>query len=114
VGINLGQYQNYEPSYDDPWAQDFYNVHGYLPWQDPNTGNDSASALINQLNARAFGDSYQSMYGRPPSQEAYNYNWFGARGLGPRQQIPSALIAPTLSPFAGYAPWTPISSGYNK
>ena len=88
MALNLGQYSGYQPGDDPQWEKAFLDVHGYLPWQDPNSGADSMSAFLNQLNARAFGDSYQSMYGQPPSQDAYRANWFGARGIG--TQTPAA------------------------
>lgn len=101
MGLPLGRYGQYQPGDDPQWEYEFALAHdGMMPWEDPNTGEATVSALLNQLNARAFGEGYQSMYGAPPSMDAYRANWFGVRGLG--QAAPRAMKA-----VQKYG-WTPL------
>lgn len=61
------------------WYDQFIREHGYAPDEDPNLlakGFSPEQAVAEHMRAAEFGVGFQEMYGRPPTVEDYEYNWY--------------------------------------
>lgn len=66
------------------WARQFQTEHGFLPNEDPDLtekGYSPKQALQEHLEALQYGQDFQKMNGRAPTEHDYRYNWF--RGFTP-------------------------------
>ena len=92
------------------WAQQFQTKHGYLPNESPDLlekGYSPGQALKEHLDALQFGQDFQKMNGRAPTEHDYRYKWYNgftpeamAKG-GPDYLVdvaPRQATAPQLTP----------------
>lgn len=92
------------------WAKQFEMEKGYLPNKDPDLlekGYSAGQALKEHLDALRYGQDFQKMTGRAPTEHDYRYQWYNgwtpeaiAKG-GPDYLVdvaPRQPTAPQLTP----------------